>query len=80
MDFYVTLPSNGYLDNKKSNFTNLINTPMVFDGNYEVALAIITWIPIIKNYYGKIIIKKFNKFDFLKIYPVKDFHLNLSDT
>ena len=82
MDFYVTLPSNGsmnvYPDNKKSNFTILFNTPMVLDGNYEVALANITCTPIIKN--GKIIIKNSNKFAFLKDYSGEDMTLNLSDT
>ena len=84
MDFYVTLPSNGsmnvYPDNKKSNFTILFNTPMVLDGNYEVALANITCTPIIKNDYGKIIIKNSKKYAFLKDYPEEDIILNLSDT
>ena len=84
MDFYVTLPSNGsmnvYPDNKKSNFTILFNTPMALDGNYEVALANITCTPIIKNDYGKIIIKNSNKYAFLKDYSEEDIILNLSDT
>ena len=84
MDFYVTLPSNGsmnvYPDNKKSNFTILFNTPMVLDGNYEVALANITCTPIIKNDYGKIIIKNSKKYAFLRDYPEEDIILNLSDT
>ena len=84
MDFYVTLPSNGsmnvYPDNKKSNFTILFNTPMVLDGNYEVALANITCTPIIKNDYGKIIIKNSKKYAFFKEYAETDIILNLSDT
>ena len=84
MDFYVTLPSNGsmnvYPDNKKSNFTILFNTPMVLDGNYEVALANITCTPIIKNDYGKIIIKNSKKYAFFKDYLEEDIILNLSDT
>ena len=84
MDFYVTLPSNGsmnvYPDNKKSNFTILFNTPMVLDGNYEVALANITCTPIIKNDYGKIIIKNSKKYAFFKDYAEEDIILNLSDT
>ena len=66
-------------DNKKSNFTILFNTPMVLDGNYEVALANITCTPIIKNDYGKIIIKQLNKYPFLKDYPADDIILNLED-
>ena len=53
---------------------------MVLDGNYEVASANITCTPIIKNDYGKIIIKKFNKNEFLKDYSAADIILNLSDT
>ena len=83
MDFYVTLPSNGsmnvYPDNKKSNFTILFNTPMVLDGNYEVALANITCTPIIKNDYGKIIIKNSKKYAFFKEYAEEDIILNFSD-
>ena len=46
MDFYVTLPSNASMnvhpDNKKSDYTTQFNTPIVLEGNYEVALANIT--------------------------------------
>ena len=84
MDFNVTLPSNGSMnvfpDNKKSNFTILFNTPMVLDGNYEVALANITCTPIIKNDYGSIILKNFNKYEFLTGYKETDFILSLADT
>ena len=73
MDFYVT--SNGsmsvYPDNKKSNFTILFYTPMVLDGNYEVALAYIACTPIIN--------KNFNKFAFFKDYSAADIIFNLSD-
>jgi len=76
--FYVTLPSNAsmniYPENKKSNYTTQFNTPIVLDGNYEVALANITCIPNIKNDLGSIIIKNLND-----IYPFlgKDFELPL---
>ena len=37
--FYVTLPSNAsfdvYPDNKKSNYTTQLNTPLVLDGPYQ---------------------------------------------
>ena len=63
MDFYVTLPSNASMDthpdNKKSNYTTQFSTPIVLDGNYEVALANITCTPNIRNDYGKIIINNF---------------------
>ena len=61
--FYVTLPSNAsfniYPDNKKSNYTTQFNTPLILDGNYEVALANITCTPNIKIDYGHIVIKKY---------------------
>ena len=80
--FYVTLPSNAsfdvYPDNKKSNYTTQFNTPLVLDGNYEVALAHITCTPNIRNDYGQIIIKNYldqlpnfvsnQNFNFLKHY------------
>ena len=53
---------------------------MVLDGNYEVVLAYITCKPIIKNDYGKIIIKKFNKYEFLNDYSEADIILKISDT
>ena len=63
MDFYVTLPSNASMDthpdNKKSNYTTQFSTPIVLDGNYEVALANITCTPNIRNDYWKIIINNF---------------------
>ena len=63
MDFYVTLPSNASMDthpdNKKSNYSTQLSTPIVLDGNYEVALANITCTPNIRNDYGKIIINNF---------------------
>ena len=71
---------NVYPDNKKSSFTILFNTTMVLDGYYEVALANITCTPIIKNDYGKIIVKNFNKYEFLKDYSTADIIFNLSDT
>ena len=61
--FYVTLPSNAsfdiYPNNKESNFTTQFNTPLVLDGNYEVAVANIICTPHIKNDYGTIIIKNY---------------------
>ena len=76
MNFYVTLSSYGsmsvYPDNKKSNLTILFNTPLVLDGNFEVALANITCTHIIKNDDGKIIVKNFNKYEFLKDYSTAD--------
>ena len=63
MDFYVTLPSNASMDthpdNKKSNYTTQFSTPIVLDGNYEVALANITCTPNIRNDYGVIRITNF---------------------
>ena len=53
-------------NNKKSNYTTQFSTPIVLDGNYEVALANITCTPNIRNDYGKIIIKNL----FIKILPI----------
>ena len=75
--FYVTLPSNASFDvfpeNKKSNFTTQFNTPIVLDGNYEVALAHITCTPNIRNDYGEIIIKNYKD-----QFPFLDFDLNFN--
>ena len=66
MDFYVTLPSNASMDvypnNKKSNYTTKFNTPIVLDGNYEVALANITCTLNIRNDCGKISINNISTF------------------
>ena len=66
--FYVTLPSNASMnifpDNKKSNYTTQFNTPIVLDGNYEVALANITCTPNIINDLGYINIKNLHE-----VYP-----------
>jgi len=66
--FYVTLPSNASMNifpnNKKSNYTTQFNTPIVLDGNYEVALANITCTPNIINDLGYINIKNLHE-----VYP-----------
>ena len=73
--FYVTLPSNAsmniYPDNKKSNYTTQLNTPIRLDGNYEVALANITCTPNIKNDYGALIITNF--YDLLYPFMPKEY-------
>ena len=82
MDFYVTLPSNASMnvhpDNKKSDYTTQFNTPIVLEGNYEVALANITCTPNIKNDYGEISINNIHAF-----YPflpqLKNVFINLYD-
>ena len=82
MDFYVTLPSNASMnvhpDNKKSDYTTQFNTPIVLEGNYEVALANITCTPNIKNDYGEISIDNISTFyPFLP--PLKKVLINLYD-
>ena len=82
-NFYVTLPSNSsvdvFPDNKKSNFTTHLNTPINLNGNYEVALASITCTRNIKNDYGELVVKKSGEnYPFLlDINP--DLHLELTD-
>ena len=90
--FYVTLPSNAsfdiYPNNTKSNFTTQFNTPIVLDGNYEVAIASITCTPNIKNDYGEIIIKNYiDMFPYLqhdnRLFPFiknfSEFNIGLSE-
>ena len=49
-------------NNKKSNYTTQFNTPIILDGNYEVALANITCTPNIRMDYGSIIFKNLREF------------------
>ena len=48
-----------YPYNKKSNYTTEFSTPIVLDGNYEVALANITCTPNIRNDFGIIFTNNF---------------------
>lgn len=71
--FYVTLPSNSSMktfpNNTKSDFTTVLNSPLYLDGNYEVALASISFSTDIEIDIGKIIIKNYfkNKYPIFKL-------------
>jgi hypothetical protein len=65
MSFYVTLPSNASLDlydNKMSNFTTKLNTPLKFNIPYEVALVEITFKERWLSNVGHLTYRRANKF------------------
>ena len=69
-DFYITLPSNSsantFPHNTQANFTTLLSSPILLEGNYEVALAEIDYSTKIECFMGKLEVTHFlsSIFDF----------------
>ena len=63
-DFYLTLPSNSSMntfpENTKTKFTTLLPNNLILSGDYEVALANITFPSDIEVDLGKLVFKNFN--------------------
>jgi len=75
MSFYVHLPSNASMaafpNNKQTDFTTVLATPIKLNGKYEVALSEISYLPLLDVDFGKMAFPNFNiggAFDHHRLY------------